>query len=109
MQCRLDGRQGQVQLDRDLVERMVENVLEDDAAALRWRQHEEGGERGADRLAPRHRVVGLERRRLGDVERGIERLARTMPLVAPVIDRAMVRDAESQGLSDGSSRSCGSS
>ena len=48
----------------------------------------------AHRLPARHHVVGLERGFGGDLERILDRLARPMALVAPVIDRPVVRDPE---------------
>ena len=94
MQRCLDRGNAQAQLGRDLVDRMLEHVLQDDAAALRRRQGEERRDRGAHRLLARDDVVRLERDRVGDVERGIERLARAQRLVAPVVDRAVVSDAK---------------
>jgi hypothetical protein len=94
MQGRLDRRNAQAQLDCDLVDRMLEHVLQDDAAALRRRQGEERRDRGAHCLLARDDVIGLERVRVGDVEGGVERLARAPSLVAPVVDRAVMGDAK---------------
>jgi hypothetical protein len=97
MQRRLDRWHAELELGGDLLERMVEYVLEDHAAALRRRERQEAAERGLHRLLPGERVVGLELRGAGDLGRGLERLAAAHALVPPMVDRPVVGDAEQPG------------
>ena len=90
MQRRLDRGQAQVQQQRDFVDRVIEYVLEDDAAALQRDEFEETRHGRAHRLLVRERILRVGCIAVRRVEVLVEWLDHTPLITAQVVERAVV-------------------
>lgn len=96
MQRGFDRRHGQAGDAADLLQRIAENVHQDDAAALRHRQPHEGAQACRGRLAIVHGGYGI-----GDHFRFLVGLDGISPGATQEIERGIVRDAEQPTLRPG--------
>jgi len=96
-QVALHGVDREIEESGDLRELLVEDVFQDDDAALQGRELRKARHRGLDRFLAHQHLHGVRAGRVGDLRGGVDRLSHAHRPAAQQVEGAVVGNPEQPG------------